>query len=162
MTPAFTTTWLKLTSLFLVVFGLIVALGAHPLTAAPATWLADLIAWPFDGSQSLAAPETRLLAAISGGVMVGWGVMMWLVVDRLLPVDPRLARLLLIEATLAWFLVDSTGSFVAGATVIDHELITRTFPEGPGTLPRVPQLEQEVKIVSEESGISSGAVYEES
>ena len=27
---------------------------------------------------------------------------------------------------------------------------------------RVPQLEQEVKIVSEESGISSGAVYEES
>lgn len=29
-------------------------------------------------------------------------------------------------------------------------------------LARVPQLEQEVKIVSEESGISSGAVYEES
>jgi len=29
-------------------------------------------------------------------------------------------------------------------------------------LTRVPQLEQEVKIVSEESGISSGAVYEES
>ena len=30
------------------------------------------------------------------------------------------------------------------------------------SLTRVPQLEQEVKIVSEESGISSGAVYEES
>ena len=29
-------------------------------------------------------------------------------------------------------------------------------------LTRVPQLEQEVKIVSEESGFSSGAVYEES
>lgn len=117
MTPAFTTTWLKLTSLFLVVFGLIVAFGAHPLTAAPATWLADLIAWPFDGSQSLAALESRLLAAISGGVMVGWGTMMWLVVNRLLAEDPGLTRLLLIESTLAWFLVDSTGSLVAGAPI---------------------------------------------
>lgn len=117
MPPAFTTTWLKLTSLFLIVFGLIVALGAHPLTAAPATWLADLIAWPFDGSQSLGAPETRLLAAISGGVMVGWGTMMWLIVNRLLAVDPALTRLLLIEATLAWYLVDSIGSLVAGAPI---------------------------------------------
>ncbi|MDH4441032.1 MAG: hypothetical protein QE284_11665 [Rhizobium sp.] len=117
MTPAFTTTWLKLTSLFLIVFGLIVALGAHPLTATPVTWLADLIVWPFDGTQSLVAPETRLLAAISGGVMVGFGTMMWLVVSRLLATDPALTRLLLVEATLAWFLVDSTGSLVAGAPV---------------------------------------------
>ena len=112
MSPEFTSTWLKLNSLFVVLLGLLVALGAHPATALPATWLADIVFWPFDGQQTL-----RALAAIGGGVMVGWGVMMWLVVERLLPVDPRLARLLLIEATLAWFLVDSTGSFVAGATV---------------------------------------------
>ncbi|SMD14548.1 hypothetical protein [Rhizobium sp. RU36D] len=110
--PAF---WLKLTSAFLIGFGLIVALGAHPATALPATLLADLVFWPFDGSQSLAAPETRVFAAISGGVMVGWGTMMWLVVSRLLPRDPALARLLLIEGTLAWFVVDSTGSYASGA-----------------------------------------------
>lgn len=117
MSPEFTSTWLKLNSLFVVLLGLLVALGAHPATALPATWLTDIVFWPFDGQQTLDHKAARALAAIGGGVMVGWGVMMWLVVDRLLPVDPRLARLLLIEATLAWFFVDSTGSFVAGATV---------------------------------------------
>lgn len=117
MSAEFTLTWLKLNSFFVVLLGLLVALGVHPATALPATWLADIVFWPVDGQQTLDNQAARALAAIGGGVMVGWGVMMWLVVDRLLPVDPRLARLLLIEATLAWFLVDSTGSFVAGATV---------------------------------------------
>jgi hypothetical protein len=43
--------------------------------------------------------------------------MIWLVVDRLLPIEPALTRLLLMESTLAWFLVDSTGSYISGATV---------------------------------------------
>lgn len=117
MTPAIITTWLKLTSLFIVALGLVVALAAHSATALPATWLADIVFWPFDGAQRLDTDATRVMAAISGGVMVGWGVMMWLVIDRLVPTDPGLARLLLLESTLAWFLVDSTGSYVAGATV---------------------------------------------
>ena len=33
-----------------------------------------------DGAETLVASEARLLAAISGGVMVGWGVTLWLVV----------------------------------------------------------------------------------
>lgn len=117
MRNEFASTWLKLTSLLVVLLGLLVALGAHPATALPATWLADLVFWPFDGRQGLDADAARVLAAIGGGVMVGWGVMMWLVIDRLHAVDPGLTRLLLIESTLAWFLVDSTGSFVSGAGV---------------------------------------------
>jgi hypothetical protein len=108
---------LKATSLLVVLLGLLVAFGAHPATALPATWLADIVFWPFDGSQPLDAPAARVLAAISGGVMVGWGIMMWLVIDRLLPKEPQLTRMLLVESTLAWYLVDSTGSFMSGATV---------------------------------------------
>ena len=117
MTPAFVRPWLKLTSLFIIALGLLVALGAHPLTATPASWLADFVFWPFDGQQTLEADASRLMAAIAGGVMVGWGLMIWLVLDRLLPIDPALTRLLLMESTLAWFLVDSTGSYISGATV---------------------------------------------
>jgi len=43
-----------------------------------------------------------------------------------------------------------------------RDQLHRPYDEIAATLARVPQLEQEVKIVSEESGISSGAVYEES
>jgi hypothetical protein len=80
-------------------------------------WFADLIFWPLDGAEALAANEARLLAAISGGVMVGWGVMLWLVVTRLLPADPMLARTMLVWGMLAWFFVDSTGSLAAGAPI---------------------------------------------
>ncbi|MDQ0423594.1 hypothetical protein J2045_004649 [Peteryoungia aggregata LMG 23059] len=117
MTPHLTTRWLKLMSLFVVLLGLLVAFGAHPATALPATWLSDIVFWPFDGAQPLEAPAARVLAAISGGVMAGWGAMMWLILDRLMPADPALARLLIIEAILIWFVVDSTGSFAAGAMV---------------------------------------------
>ncbi|NBB52635.1 excinuclease ABC subunit A [Rhizobium sp. CRIBSB] len=117
MTPHLTTRWLKLMSLFVVLLGLLVAFGAHPATALPATWLSDIVFWPFDGAQPLEAPAARVLAAISGGVMAGWGAMMWLILDRLMPADPALARLLIIEAVLIWFVVDSTGSFAAGAMV---------------------------------------------
>jgi hypothetical protein len=117
MSQDFAALWLKIVSLLIVALGLLVAFGAHPATALPATWLTDIVFWPFDGLQTLEAPAARLLAAISGGVMVGWGLMIWLVMNRLLPADPRLARLLVVESTLAWYLVDSTGSFVSGATV---------------------------------------------
>ncbi len=117
MTPHVTTRWLKLMSLFVILLGLLVAFGAHPATALPATWLSDIVFWPFDGAQTLEAPAARVLAAISGGVMAGWGAMMWLVLDRLMPADPALARLLIIEAILVWFVVDSAGSFAASATV---------------------------------------------
>lgn len=117
MSQDFAALWLKTTSLLIIALGLLVAFGAHPATALPATWLTDIVFWPFDGLQTLEAPAARVLAAISGGVMVGWGLMNWLVIDRLLPADPRLARLLVVESTLAWYLVDSTGSFVSGATV---------------------------------------------
>ncbi|PAW72731.1 MAG: steroid delta-isomerase [Opitutia bacterium Tous-C4FEB] len=38
---------------------------------------------------------------------------------------------------------------VAGATVIDHELITRTFPEGPGTLELVAIYEIRAGLIAE-------------
>ncbi len=117
MTSTSSASWLKLMSLFIVALGLLVALGAHPSTAWPATLLIDIVFWPFDDMQRLDSQTARLLAAIGGGVMVGWGVMLWLVIERLMPANPALARLLLIESTLAWFLVDSTGSFVSGAIV---------------------------------------------
>jgi len=110
-----TARWLGFMSLFVIAFGLLLALGAHPMTSAVTGWLTDLIFFPVDGREVLAAPDARLYAAICGGVMVGWGVTLWLVVTRLLPVDPGLARSMLLSGTVCWFVVDSAGSFAAGA-----------------------------------------------
>ncbi|MGL3605425.1 hypothetical protein ACSV9I_02810 [Rhizobium sp. G187] len=109
--------WLKFASVAVILLGALVALASHPALSLPTVWLTDLVFFPFDGAQQIAAEETRLFMAISGGVMVGWGVMMWLIATRLLPADPSLARLLFIEGTLAWYLVDTTGSFLAGGHI---------------------------------------------
>ncbi|MFY8032728.1 MAG: hypothetical protein ACOVO5_12920, partial [Devosia sp.] len=102
-----TARWLGFMSLFVIAFGLLVALGAHPMTSAVTGWLTDLFFFPVDGREVLAASDARLYAAICGGVMVGWGVTLWLVVTRLLPVDPGLARSMLLSGTVCWFVVDS-------------------------------------------------------
>lgn len=113
--PSSIQTALKLASIVVVGVGLVLALAAHPATAGVTALLADGIFWPLDGHPTLDAPAARLLAAISGGVMVGWGAMLWLVATRILPSDPALAATLVRTSFLAWFAIDSTASILAGA-----------------------------------------------
>ena len=108
-------TALKLASALVVGVGLVLALAAYPASVGIIALLADGIFWPLDGRPSLDAPAARLLAAISGGVMVGWGAMLWLVATRILPSDPMLAATLVRTSLLAWFAIDSMASILASA-----------------------------------------------
>ncbi len=53
--------------------------------------------------------------AIGGGVMTGWGIMLWMLATRLYPREPALARQLIVTSIVAWFIVDSAGSILSGA-----------------------------------------------
>lgn len=109
-------TWLKTATAFLLIaFGLMFAFAAWPPAAGLATYLVDMLFWPVNGVQSLAAPETRLVLAIGGGITVGWGVMVWHIVSLVMPSQPALARSILLRSLLVWFVIDSTCSFLAGA-----------------------------------------------
>jgi hypothetical protein len=107
--------WLKFGSALTIFFGLLVAAAATPIAAAPTQFLADLIFFPIDGAQNLAAPETRLISAIGGGVMTGWGVLLWMLSTQLFPSDQALAAKLIIASIVTWFIIDSAGSIFAGA-----------------------------------------------
>ncbi len=109
--------WLKFASFLVIGFGLIVSLAAHPASAGLPLILTDLIFWPMDGEQSLSRPETRLLCAILGGVMVGWGVLFWLISAKLYPREPELARSMIYWSIGIWFITDSIGSIVAGVPI---------------------------------------------
>lgn len=108
-------TVVKGTAALVVVFGVIIALAAHPVTAEIAAFFCDLLFWPLDGTPRVDDPAARLLAAIGGGVMVGWGVTLWLVADRLLQANPALASSIIKSSIIAWCAVDSAGSIAAGA-----------------------------------------------
>lgn len=107
--------WLKAASGLVIGFGVLVGLGALPAASALVQFSADLIFWPIDGAQDVTAPETRLLAGIGGGIMAGWGVLMWLIATRLYAREPELSRSLLLTSIGTWFVMDSLGSIAAGA-----------------------------------------------
>ena len=107
--------WLKFGSALTIFFGILIAAAATPIGAAPTQFLADLMFFPIDGAQNYSAPETRLLSAIGGGVMAGWGVLLWMLSTHVFPNDQALATKLIIPSIFTWFVIDSTGSILAGA-----------------------------------------------
>ncbi|WP_282607745.1 hypothetical protein [Pelagibius sp. Alg239-R121] len=106
---------LKIASAIVIVFGIAMVSAAIPATSASTAFLLDLIFWPLDGQQSAARPEVHLLFAISGGMLMGWGLLLWQITARLFPRDPDLARSLILTSIGTWFVFDSLGSVVAGA-----------------------------------------------
>jgi hypothetical protein len=106
---------LKIASALVIAFGVLGAAAAMPGLSVPMLLLTDIAFWPLDGAQNLAAPETRLFIAISGGLTVGLGVAMWQLARRLYPREPELARSIMLSSMISWFVVDSIGSTLAGA-----------------------------------------------
>ena len=107
--------WLKFGSALTILFGILVAAAATPIGAGPTQFLTDLIFFPIDGAQDITAPETRLFSAIGGGVMAGWGVLLWMLSTQLFPSDQALAAKLIIASIVTWFVIDSMGSIIVGA-----------------------------------------------
>jgi hypothetical protein len=109
---------LKLSSLvFVIALGLLFALANMPGLEWPALLFLDLLFAPFGTPVVMASPEMRMLAAIGGGITVGWGVMIWLIADRLLPRDPDLARTILLPGIVVWYVVDTASSLLAGSVI---------------------------------------------
>ncbi len=110
-----TIAWLRIASATVVGFGILAALAALPATSMPIQMMVDLIFWPVDGAPGEWGPQTRFVSGVGGGVMTGWGVMLWLVSTRLYPRDPELGRTLILTSIGIWFVVDSAASIAAGA-----------------------------------------------
>ena len=107
--------WLKAGSAFTIATGLLIAAAAVPALNAPTLWLFDLVVFPLDGGQSLGDVEARLLCAITGGLMTGLGVMIWLISTEVFARDPLLGRSIIIKSFASWFVIDSAMSIAAGA-----------------------------------------------
>lgn len=108
------------------VTGLALALSAVPALNIGVRLLTDLLVWPFDGAETLAAPETRLALAISGGVMAGWVLMIWQLAGEPLERAPKAVRGIIRASVLGWFVVDSAGS-VAALNVLPNLVFLALF-----------------------------------
>ncbi len=107
--------WLKLASAITAAVGLLIAVAAVPALAAPAELLVALVVPGAEDAHPLGTPTARTLAAVSGGVLVGWGVVLWMIADSLFATNPKLVSRLVVMSVGTWFVVDSAMSVAAGA-----------------------------------------------
>ena len=106
--------WLKITAIVVGSFGPVFFLGTMAASSEPARWTLDLLSWPLDGATTYASPDTRFLSALTGGFLLGWGVMIWLLSTWVYDKAPEAVRKTVLFGILSWFLLDSAGSIASG------------------------------------------------
>lgn len=108
--------WLKITAVIVGSFGSVFFLGTMLVTSEPARWTLDFLSWPLDGVQTYVSPETRFLSALTGGFLLGWGVMIWFLSAWVYDSAPEAVRKSVLTGLLAWFVLDSAGSIASGTS----------------------------------------------
>ena len=106
--------WLKITAVVVGSFGPIFFLGTMESILEPARLTLDLLSWPIDGLTTYASPDTRFLSALTGGFLLGWGVMIWLLSVWVYDKAPEGVRRTVLIGILSWFFLDSAGSIASG------------------------------------------------
>ena len=114
MSPAFHRFWLKITAIVIGSFGPVFFLGAMIPTSGLARLTLDLLGWRLNHPSSYDALDTRFLSAVTGGFLLGWGVMIWCLSSWVYPMAPDPVRRSVVASLLAWFCLDSAGSIVSG------------------------------------------------
>lgn len=114
MTHKFHKFWLKITAIVVGSFGPVFFLGTMELTMEPARLSLDLLSWPVDGLTTYTSPDTRFLSALTGGFLLGWGVMIWLLSAWVYDKAPDAVRKVVLVGLLSWFFLDSSGSIASG------------------------------------------------
>lgn len=109
--------WLKITAIVVGSFSPIFFLGTMLATSEPARWTLDVLSWPLDGVQTYASSEIRFLSALTGGFLLGWGVMIWCLSVWVYDLAPEAVRKSVLVGVLAWFVLDSVGSVTSGTAL---------------------------------------------
>jgi len=115
MSHAFHRFWMKITAIIIGSFGPVFFLGAMAPTSAPARFTLDLLGWRLSHPTNYDAIDTRFLSALTGGFLLGWGVMIWCLSSWVYPMAPDPVRRTVVASLLAWFCLDSAGSIASGA-----------------------------------------------
>lgn len=106
--------WLKVTAVVVGSFGPVFSLGTMAATQEPARLTLDLLSWPIDGATTYTSPDTRFLTALTGGFLLGWGVMIWCLSSWVYDLAPERVRRAVLTGVLSWFFLDSAGSIASG------------------------------------------------
>lgn len=113
-TQQFHKKYLKVSGFLVALFGPICFLGTMPEFAEPARLTLDLLSWPVDGRESLDDSTVKLVSALLGGFLLGYGVTIWLLSSLVYDKAPEMVRRAVLIGLCSWFFLDSCGSIAGG------------------------------------------------
>jgi hypothetical protein len=114
MTQKFHKFWLKITAIVIGCAAPIFFFGTMQSTSEPARLTLDMLSFPIDNVQSYSEPTIRFLSALTGGFLLGWGVMVWCLSIWVYDKAPEQIRKTVVISLLSWFVLDSSGSIASG------------------------------------------------
>ncbi|WP_299691864.1 hypothetical protein [uncultured Tateyamaria sp.] len=114
MTYAFQKNWLLVTGFVIASFAPVMFLGAMQATSAPLQFTLDLLGLPLDGLPVHGDPASRFLAAIMGGLLLGWGALIWCLRAWVFDAAPEGVRRSVVMSVVLWFVLDGAGSVASG------------------------------------------------
>ncbi|MBY5931632.1 hypothetical protein KUV51_01370 [Tateyamaria omphalii] len=114
MTQDFQKFWLKITALVIGGFAPVMLLGTMTATSAPLQFTMDVLGMPLDGLPLYGDDASRFLAAIMGGLMLGWGATIWCLQAWVYDAAPEGVRRTVVTGLCLWFVLDGIGSVLAG------------------------------------------------
>lgn len=136
MTSTIHKLWLKITAIVVGSFGPVFFLGTMVQTSWPASLTLDLLSWPIDGNMPFNAPTTHFLSALTGGFLLGWGVMIWRLSSLVYDKAPDETRKAVLTGLLSWFVLDSAGSLASeNWTNVVFNVVVLLVAVGPLWLP---------------------------
>ncbi|MHC5794887.1 hypothetical protein ACVXZ4_01885 [Lacisediminihabitans sp. FW035] len=106
--------WLWVSAIVIGAFGPVFTLGSVAATSGAAHGTLDLLSWPIDGGQRFDGGTTHFLSALTGGFLLGWGMMVVCLRYWAYDPAPEGVRRSLVVGASAWFLFDSAGSIASG------------------------------------------------
>ena len=104
--------WLRLWSLSVIAFGVVLALGALPTFDAPTRLLLTALS----GKPAELSDVTRFALGVLGAVSIGWGLAMMMVFAHVARAGAAATPLLggVVLSVAAWFVIDSALSIATG------------------------------------------------
>ena len=109
--------WLRVVSLILVAYGVMMALVVLPPMQDLLRWMIDLVLEPSAAAGPALSERTIFLTGIAGAMLMGWGLLTYFVATHGLNSGADWAGRAIVTSLTVWFVADNIVSFEVGAYV---------------------------------------------
>ncbi|HBK70615.1 MAG TPA: hypothetical protein DDZ39_02980 [Flavobacteriaceae bacterium] len=106
--------WLKITAISIILYAILFFLGTIKETDGAIEMVLDISSWPLDNAQNYNADSTVFLSALLGGILFGWGILIWFLSTKIYDIAPEQTRKIVLISLLSWFFIDSLGCIFSG------------------------------------------------